>query len=521
MGEQVLVVAERAEPRFREVAQRLDVRVIEGSAQVAEVLRQAGIPGARAIVLTSLDDVANVHSALVARSLDPHIDIVVRVFDEDFGQRLAELLPGAIALSASALAAPGFVSAVLGEDDTIALDLLGRRLVVRHAAPDEPGVLTQLADDHAEPVRLWPPPGPGLLSLVDAGPIAAGTDRPTRPPMRSRIGRRIPVLSRQFRDLALVLGLLIVVSAGVFAVLAGVDPVEAVYNAVKAFFGGVDESVVPTPELRLFAIVLTLLGAAALAAFYALIADAVLSRRLADILGTRIPDMDEHVIIAGLGTIGFRIADDLHRRGLTVVAAERSTDSRFIAPARKLGIPVLSADARDPETLRTLGAERAACLVAATDVDAVNLTTALHARTLRGDMRIVVRLFDPELAEHLDRALGRYHARSVSALAAPAFAAAAIGRQVVATIPVGDRRIMVVARLAIDAGSRTEGSTVAREMEAATSTDGGGARCLAIVDGDTVAWAPPPDALLRAGTELVVVANRRGLGTLVARTEGR
>ena len=62
-----------------------------------------------------------------------------------------------------------------------------------------------------------------------------------------------------------------------------------------------------------------------------------------------------------------------------------------------------------------------------TDDDAANLTTAFHARALRSDLRIVLRLFDPDLAARLDRALGDYRSRSVSSLAAPSFAAAAVG----------------------------------------------------------------------------------------------
>lgn len=516
LGEHVVVVAHDARPRFREPVERLGVTIVDGDPQDPAVLRRAGIPGARAIVLTSLDDVGNIHAALAARSLDDGIHVAIRLFDEAFGEQVELLLTDAVALSASALAVPGFLSAITGEDESITIDLLGRRLVARHASPEESGLVVQIANDRASPVRLFPPPGPGLLSLVDAGPTPAGG--PARP-RASRLRRpHLPLVDRRLRWLGVVLVGLVVVSTLVFQVLGGVNVVDGIYNAVKAFFGGVDEGVLQTPELRLYAIILILLGAATLATFYALIADAVLSSRLRSILGTQLPDVRDHVIIVGLGTIGFRIAAALAGRGTPVLAAERQGDSRFIAAARRLGVGVLTSDARDPETLRTLRIDRAACLVASTDDDAVNLATALHARTMRPDLRIVVRLFDPDLAEHLDRALGDYEARSVSAVAAPAFAAAAIGRQVVATIPVGPRRIVIIARLAVAAGSPASGSTIGEEEDRASATEHGGCRVIATVDGSGVSWSPARDESIAGGSELVIVATRRSMAHAAART---
>ena len=118
------------------------------------------------------------------------------------------------------------------------------------------------------------------------------------------------------------------------------------------------------------------------------------------------------------------------------------------------------------EVLEELRLGTARALVAATSDDLVNLSTALNARVLRPDLRVVVRLFDPDFAMRVQRGFRIRFTRSVSHLAAPAFAAAAVGSEVVATVPVGDRRVVLFARLRVPAGSQLEGR-LASSLDAA------------------------------------------------------
>jgi Trk K+ transport system NAD-binding subunit len=167
--------------------------------------------------------------------------------------------------------------------------------------------------------------------------------------------------------------------------------------------------------------------------------------------------------------------------------------------------------------LRNLRVEHARALLAATDDDAANLAIALRARAMRPDLRITVRLFDPDLATRLETAFGGFESRSIHALAAPAFAAAAVGRQVLATIPVGTARVLIVARVPIEEGAPADGSMVSVEESQASSVELGGCRVLAIIDGGTVRWKPGASERIRAGQELLIVATRRGLATTFRR----
>jgi voltage-gated potassium channel Kch len=93
--------------------------------------------------------------------------------------------------------------------------------------------------------------------------------------------------------------------------------------------------------------------------------------------------------------------------------------ARGVAFARHLDMPVVIGDAPGERTLRRAGPDGAIALVCATSSDIVNLETALQARAMRGeDLRIVLRLFDDDLAQRVSETLGNVVSRSVSYLAA-------------------------------------------------------------------------------------------------------
>jgi Trk K+ transport system NAD-binding subunit len=265
--------------------------------------------------------------------------------------------------------------------------------------------------------------------------------------------------------------------------------------------------------LRIYAIFLSIVGAAIVAVVYAFITDALIRSRLLQNLGRRtVPGgIHDHVIVVGLGSIGYRVALGIAARGVPVVAVEVSDDSRFVSPIRAAGIPVYIGDARHPEVLDELRLETARAIVAATSDDLVNLSVALNARKGREDLRVVVRLYDPEFAVRVQQGFKIRFTRSVSQLAAPAFAAAAVGSEVIASVPVGDRRMILFARLRVPLGSRLEG-----RLASSLGTPGA-VRVLAVADpgSEEARWSVPDDEVLDAGEEVVVAATRAGLGQLL------
>ena len=149
-----------------------------------------------------------------------------------------------------------------------------------------------------------------------------------------------------------------------------------------------------------------------------------------------------------------------------------------------------------------------------TDSDIVNLETALHARSLAEDPRVVVRLNDDDLAERVQKTVENTISRSVSYLAAPAFAAAMLEHQVLRTIPVG-RHVLLIAEVAVGAGSALAGHRVDDVH------DGSDLRLIALRrrGGAGVDWSPRPGEELRPLDGLVVLATRAGLSRVLARSQ--
>lgn len=152
----------------------------------------------------------------------------------------------------------------------------------------------------------------------------------------------------------------------------------------------------------------------------------------------------DHIVLVGLGTVGFRVLEELVARDMRVTVCESRGDSSFVEEARALGIPVLIGDARRDALLRELGVERARCVIACTDNDLVNLEVAMDARAIHPGVRLILRMFDQGLATKLGNAFSFDSTFSTSALAAPLFAAAAIDERVHGAYRLGDTMMLSV-----------------------------------------------------------------------------
>jgi Trk K+ transport system NAD-binding subunit len=523
LGEDVVVIVRSPAEELARGARDLGATLVPGSYRDQAVLAAAGVPVAGALVITEDDDVGNLHAALAAQELNPGLRMRLRMFNRELGRRVQALFEDCQVFDSAALAVPAFVSAALLQDWQQRVEVADRTLVVRQAVPAEPGVLLPLARVHPDgSAELFPDTDEQVLCLAEAPPSARRARHPERPALEQpgRLAAAWTVLlgaDVRLRVMtAIVLGLT-VTGIAIFWWFSeqDLDLIDAIYFTVTIMtttgFGDIHLRDAP-PPLQLYGVALMLSGTAALAILFALITDALISARLARVLGAAIPrGLHDQVVVCGLGNIGYRIVEQLHDLGVPVVAAELQEGNRYLPAVRRLGVPVLVADIRLPETLQTLHVERARSVVVVTSSDIVNLETALNVQALSPEVRVVQRLFDPDLAARVERAFGIHISRSPSALAAPSFAAAAAGEHVLATIAVG-AEVLAVARLRVEPGCQAQGRTVA-ELEAAA-----GSRVLLLDDGREPRWRPDPATPLGGGTKLVAVVARGELGHVLAWT---
>ncbi len=96
--------------RVRGIAIPDDATVQVGDWRDEDAL-SAAMLGVGAVVLTADDDVGNLHTAVLARTIDPEVRVVMRAFDRRLRDRVESRLPGCVVLSPSELAAPSFLAA--------------------------------------------------------------------------------------------------------------------------------------------------------------------------------------------------------------------------------------------------------------------------------------------------------------------------------------------------------------------------------------------------------------------------
>jgi Trk K+ transport system NAD-binding subunit len=459
-------------------------RVVQGDCRLQEVLAEAGVARAAGVLVMTSDDLVNISTALMARHLNPEVRIVVRVFNQNLISRLGKAVKNITALSTSSLVAPFLaVTALTGqalgmfriegvEDGRrqvadvavgpasplrgLAVGEVARRsgaLVLAHFPGDRPPrFLTHVEPDDrlvagdrlvvcGEPLALAPLLGADLETR-SAGPLVSWTRRVGR-----MVWRAVSEVDLPVKISTAVLIAVIVISTVVFDWTGAQRSVaDSLFRAVGliATAGTLPLAEEQRAGLKIFVAVLRIIGAALTAAFTAIFTNYLLRARLRGALEVRrIPDAG-HVVICGLGNVGFRILEEMAGYGERVVALEVAHDNRFVTTARRLGVAVIHGDATVREVLRQANAGTARAVIAVTHNDLINLEIALLVRELNPTQRVVLHLSEANLAQTLREAANIRLAFSVAVLAAPAFVAALFGDRVLNVFFVGDQLLAVV-----------------------------------------------------------------------------
>jgi Trk K+ transport system NAD-binding subunit len=157
--------------------------------------------------------------------------------------------------------------------------------------------------------------------------------------------------------------------------------------------------------------------------------------------------MKNHIVLVGLGHLGYRVAQHLNEMGKNIVVIELQADTHTVIAARAMGITVIEEDARNASALDGANIRLAQTIILASQNDAMNLQIALKARSLNPDIQVVIRIFDDDFAHALHDQFG-FVAMSATEMAAPVFAAAAAGADVTNPISIEGQQLSL-ARLTI------------------------------------------------------------------------
>lgn len=204
--------------------------------------------------------------------------------------------------------------------------------------------------------------------------------------------------------------------------------------------------------------------------------------------------MRNHIVLCGLGRVGYRIAQQLLAAKEQVVAIEKDGESMFVEEMQDLGVPVLIGEARLKKNLLQANLEHARAIILATNDDLTNLDAALTAREIKPEIRVALRLFDETLASKVASQF-RMPVISTSQVSAPAFVAAVTGRTVHQcfqldgqTIHVADLRVFRLPAQTVSALQKQFGVSIVLHKNHAG------------------AGLPDPEARIQSGDTIVVAA---------------
>jgi Trk K+ transport system NAD-binding subunit len=531
----VIVVPDRTKNHGPRMSTLPGVTVLERAELTSSALRDAGVATARAAALVGWDDLANFHAALRAQELNADLRIVVGADNRRLGEHITGLLRDCTVLSSSQLAGPALVEAALGDHAPSHVRLSGQTLhVAKRAEVAADHVLCGLnvPDDLDSAAQLIAPDELNgdadlVLAVADGTPrdLAARERHPVRAARRASrwVVRQLGWARRHPRRAAraavgrltsnkfeLIFAILLTVAIAGFILLAaaGYSGGNVVYLGVMDLTGSALTSTHDHGAEKVAQILLTADGMALLPVVTAIIVGARLTGR---VRGEPKPG-DGHVIVVGGGEVGIRVIGGLFDLGFHAVLIDQDQNARAVEFARSHRLPVIVGDACDEKTLRQAGIKTAIALVCVTSSDIVNLEAALQARAMRDEkLRIVLRLFDDDLAGRVHRKVANVVSRSVSYLAAPAFAAALLEHRVLRSIAVG-RHVLLIADVRVEPGASIVGSPLA-ELERDRL-----ARVLALQGRGTLKfdWSPRRSRGLEANDRVIVLATRAGLSEFLA-----
>jgi voltage-gated potassium channel len=176
----VVVIEINPDNRFMAQAKATGACILIRDMKDDQALVDAGVEQARAIVIATNDDIANLEVAMDARRMNPGIHILLRLFDQRIAQKISGALTIDVAFSASALAAP-IVAAMSMDTKVLSTMMIGgvphviSELRVEPASPLAGRRIDQIELGYAARVlALTPKDGTIQSPPTPATPAAAG-----------------------------------------------------------------------------------------------------------------------------------------------------------------------------------------------------------------------------------------------------------------------------------------------------------------------------------------------------------
>jgi hypothetical protein len=388
-----------------------------------ELKRELHDPDTEAVVVVARDDIAVLRTALLVEYLRPGVRLIVTIFDRTVARQVLRAIPNCEVLSMADAA----VGSILGP-------CVDERLVTLYRGDQEELVAVEAAEDGT----------PRMLDLEHRLPA-----RPHR--FRRWLGEQLRPYDHVSRVMLLsLIGLILLIGAEavIVSLHAHESFGEALYGATKVTATVGPNAVVDHGPLwlKLYATATIAAAIVLVAVFTATVVHRFMNPRLTGVFGRRTVPRSGHVVVVGLGQVGFRLCLELRALGIPVVAVERDEGSPFVRLAAQRKIPVVIGSGVDRYVLERLSLGRARALAAVTSEELVNVTVSVTALAVDPTLRTVLRSGSNEVTRETQALFPIGVAKDLVRVAATALAAAALQQEHVHAFSIEDRTWVLTER---------------------------------------------------------------------------
>ncbi len=363
----------------------------------------------RVVVISRYDHVS-LRLALVVAHVRPGTPSLVTIFDRDVARQLQDAVDNVRVLSMADLVAASFAGPLL-DPDVLSVTLGEGGMIGIKASGDAPEKVA----------RTWSTPG--------------------------RLRRLLAVFDSIVRPFDTSARILVAGLAGFLAVLVLETLVTTVFehrSLVDSFYyvAKVAVTVGPSPAadtgeawFKVFSAVTMLLTLGFAAVLTAGIVNRLLDQRLTGIVGRAAVPHRDHVIVVGLGQVGFRLAMLLRDLGVPVVVVERNKEAKNVTRAKDVHLPVVIGSGGSQRLLRRLSIDSCRALAAVTSDEVENIAIAVAGRGLNEELSIALRAGDGDATSETASLFKIGIIRDVYRIAGTALAATALGYDTHAAFP--------------------------------------------------------------------------------------
>ncbi len=331
-------------------------------------LRGALSAGVDGVAVLLHDDMRALRYCLVVEHVRPGIRLFVAMFDGTARAQLERSVPNCVVLSPASIAVPSMVAAAIAP---------GHVAVRRRTTSTERTWVTIDAEPGLDQAIIRPFEAPAALRRRGLTGILRGQFRPYDSGSAVLLGGAF--------------GLLLVIVVDMLVGLRHESLVRALYDAARTTATIAAPDLPEEPGVLLWGTLAALLVMGFTAAFAAGIVNHLLSGRHVALFGRRVMPRSGHVVVAGMGQVGVRLAQELRAMGVAVVGIELSDQATALPIAHDLGIPVAIGDATSRRVLRRAGLPRAVAFVAAASEERANIAVAISAQAVAEDVTVVIR----------------------------------------------------------------------------------------------------------------------------------